>query len=356
MAVLSVGVDTKPVAVIPAYLPDSQLISTVRDLLSSHEFQGVICVNDGSPQEYDTIFNELQEMGCILLLHHCNIGKGAALKTGLNYLACNFSNSVGAVTLDADGQHLVKDCIAVSQELMKDRHSLVLGCRSFTGEIPFRSKMGNILSRKVLSLLGGVSISDTQTGLRGIPYDFIDPLLKLKTIGYDFELEMIMLSRSQAVPIVEVPIDTVYIDGNAQSHFNPILDSLRIYFVFLRHSAVSISATLLDYCIFSLLFFTWGNLVGSLTIARVTGGVYQFLLSRYFVFKSHGELKSEVVKYGGLIVALSVLSVGLTQYFSVEFGVNPLAAKIVIESFLYLFSFAVMNTYVFIGSRTAKRR
>jgi len=346
----------QPVAIIPAYCPSPALPGIVRGLIASGRFQAIVCVDDGSPGEHAPVFRELRELGCVVIPHHCNLGKGAALKTGLNYMACNFPHSVGAVTVDADGQHLVEDCVRVGDRLIERRSSLVLGCRGFEGRVPLRSRVGNSISRAVVHLFGGVRISDTQTGLRGIPYAFIAPLLGLKSTGYDFELEMIMLTRTKNVPIEEVAIRTVYLDGNVRSHFNPVLDSLRVYFIFLRHSAVSITATLLDYAIFALLYLTWGNLAGSLIIARVSGGAYQFVLSRYFVFKSHGEIKSEFIKYGLLIFVMSALAVALTQYFSVTFGMNPFAVKVVVETLLYLFSFSVMNTYIFINSTSLKER
>lgn len=81
-------------------------------------------------------------------------------------------------------------------------------------------------------MLSGVKINDTQTGLRGIPASLLPDLIKLKTTGYDFELDMLIFAKEKHYDVKEIPITTVYENSNSSSHFNPVLDSLRIYFFF----------------------------------------------------------------------------------------------------------------------------
>ena len=95
-------------------------------------------------------------------------------------------------------------------------------------------------TRGIMHALLGQKLTDTQTGLRGIPASFLPKLLRQEATGYEFELEMLIAAHQLSIPIVEVPIRTIYEAGNKSSHFNPIVDSMKIYFVLLRFGSVSV--------------------------------------------------------------------------------------------------------------------
>src|SRR5262249_16001168 len=163
--------------------------------------------------------------------HAVNLGKGQALKTAFNhYLLRCPQDSVGVVTADADGQHLPADVLRVAETLERGPATLVLGSRGFEGAVPARSRVRNVPTRLILRWLIGRSVRDTQTGLRGIPRRFLPELLAMEAGRYEFELDMLIRATEERIPIAEIPIETVY-GGPAQSHFNPLRDSLRIYFV-----------------------------------------------------------------------------------------------------------------------------
>jgi glycosyltransferase involved in cell wall biosynthesis len=218
-------------ALIPAYNPTSELKELVGDLLKNG-FERVVVVDDGSEVASKLLFDSLKDKDRVVLLRHAvNLGKGAALKTGLNYIYCHSGADSGVVTLDADGQHLVEDALKVAVALIKHPESLIMGTRVFDKDVPLRSRIGNVITRHLFRLLTGINLTDTQTGLRGIPKDYIPPLLKIKSNGYEFELDMLIACKYTGVVIVEQTINTVYIDGNRSSYFNPIIDSMKIYFV-----------------------------------------------------------------------------------------------------------------------------
>jgi hypothetical protein len=77
--------------------------------------------------------------------------------------------------------------------------SLVLGCRTFRGEVPLRSRIGNVATSAIMHALMGRKISDTQTGLRGIPTAFALRILRLEANGYEFELEMLIAAHKWGV-------------------------------------------------------------------------------------------------------------------------------------------------------------
>jgi glycosyltransferase involved in cell wall biosynthesis len=228
-----------PVVVIPAYQPEKILINIIEKLKQLSSQQQFIVVDDGSTTiEAKQVFEELSTYSNITLLKHTsNQGKGSALKTAFAYFLENFSEERGVVTADADGQHLPEDIFQIIQSLQKPQE-LVLGVRIFGQSVPFRSRFGNGTTRKVFEWYSGLSIQDTQTGLRGISRDLIPSLLTIKENGYAFEMSMLVLAVKKRWGVKQIPITTVYIEQNRSSHFNPLLDSLKIYYVFIRYSAL----------------------------------------------------------------------------------------------------------------------
>jgi glycosyltransferase involved in cell wall biosynthesis len=231
----------KPPIIIPAYQPGPELEKLVKALLAQGGTE-IIIVDDGSTQNHTGAFPTLAPLPGVHILRHAgNLGKGQALKTAFDYFLTHFPETTpGVVTADADGQHLPADIAAVSRCLSDNTSTLCLGTRKFKGVVPARSLFGNTMTRLVFRLFSGKAVSDTQTGLRGIPRAFLPELLRVRAAGYAFELEMLLLAVHSGLRILEVPIETVYKSGNDSSHFNPFLDSLRIYSVFLRFAASSV--------------------------------------------------------------------------------------------------------------------
>lgn len=122
-------------------------------------------VNDGSGSEYDTIFNQLK-LQIPVLTHTSNKGKGSAIKTGFTFIRNIFQVPYVVVCFDDDGQHTIEDVNRVCVNAEKYPHALILGIRCFQGEVPQRSRIGNIITRGVYYAISKQYISDTQTGLR----------------------------------------------------------------------------------------------------------------------------------------------------------------------------------------------
>ena len=141
--------------------------------------------------------------------------------------------------------------------------------------MPLRSKFGNTVTRGVVRLLLGRPIFDTQTGLRGIPRGFLPELVQVEGGHYEFELEMLVQATKRRMTIEEIPIQTVY-GGAGQSHFNPLRDSLRIYFVFLRFLGLSLATAAVDYTVFAIVFMAGHSILAAMAAARVVAGSFNF--------------------------------------------------------------------------------
>lgn len=230
----------KPVIIIPAYQPDEDLVKLVGELTQDHE-QMILIVDDGSTGASRELIDSIDtHAGQVKIIHHpVNLGKGQALKTGFNsFLAAYGDDCVGVVTADADGQHGITDILRVASTLQDHPQALCLGIRKFEENTPLQRSIGNRLTILVFKLITGVRVMDTQTGLRGIPTEFLPDLLHLTESGYDFELDMLILAAKSKYQFIEIPIQTIYHPQNKGSHYKYLRDSLKIYSVFIR-SALS---------------------------------------------------------------------------------------------------------------------
>ena len=224
----------KTMILIPALAPGAELIDYLQ-ALSDAQLGQLVVVDDGSGPDYAPIFALAAQIpGCTVLRHEQNRGKGDALKTGLRYFQelPDRSEYNGVVTADADGQHSVADVTALCRA-MRDETGLWLGVRDFSlDHVPAKSRFGNKLTRSIFHIFYHVTISDTQTGLRGYPNCMTERLLGCPGSRYEYETKMLILCAEEHIPIHEVPIETIYLNDNASSHFNPIKDSYRIYRLF----------------------------------------------------------------------------------------------------------------------------
>ncbi len=336
---------------IPAFEPDDRLVSLV-EWLSASPFAAVVVINDGSGPRYDQYFDAVQTLPKVHLLRHAvNLGKGAALKAGLNHVLCACPECRGVVTADADGQHHPEDILKVAQRLYANPRKLVLGVRDFSSTVPLRSRLGNQLTRAIMYLVTGQDISDTQTGLRGIPRSLMLRLLKIPAIGYQFELEMLITCKHNCRAIVEETIRTIYIDGNDSSHFNPLLDSIRIYFTLFRFSIISIFTAILDNVTF---YFMLRSSV-ALGLAQITGRLaallFNYSASRKAVFLSHQSHRKLFPKYLCVVIGSGLVSYGLIRYLTSSLSFSVIPAKLLVESTLFVFNFAVLRDFVFTKHR-----
>ena len=230
------------VLIIPSLNPDESLITYVRELIADG-FTKIILVNDGSgPQSrlaFDTIGSWPE---CDLLVHTVNMGKGRSLKDAFNYYCQKYADHyAGVITVDADGQHTREDVIRLDESLRGYKQTLILGVRDFDDpSVPFKSSFGNKMTRQMMRLfIGGArlesparhtkTISDTQTGLRAIPNGLLADYLTLPGERFEYETNMLIEALHEKTPLKEIPIQTVYVDDNRETHFRPIADSAAIY-------------------------------------------------------------------------------------------------------------------------------
>jgi glycosyltransferase involved in cell wall biosynthesis len=224
---------TRIAAVVPAYDAEATIGAVVRGLLAEEPFAPpngtVIVVDDGSTDSTSQI---ARSSGAIVVTHPSNRGKGAALRTG-------FERALGlgaeaCVSVDADGQHFPGEAAQLALH-PAPVESLVLGVRDLVRDgAPRANRFSNGISNFFLSRFTGLSLHDTQCGLRRYP---IRETLRLggSANGYAYEAECVLRAARAGVPIVEAPIRVYYPEEHLRvTHFHSVRDPARIVFHVVR--------------------------------------------------------------------------------------------------------------------------
>lgn len=210
--------------IIPAYNP-TQILEELVENLNKAGYKKIIVVNDGSKSE--EIFKKIKA-NAIILKHKKNLGKGTALKTGFKYCINNIKEITSVITVDADGQHLIKDINNVYEKCLENSKSLILGSRRLKEKVPLRSLFGNRIMSMVFKHKTKFKIQDTQTGLRAIPFIYLKDFCNISGDRFEYEINMLLYATNKKLQIIEEPIESVYINKNKSSNFKAIKDSLKI--------------------------------------------------------------------------------------------------------------------------------
>lgn len=342
---------------IPAYEPAESLPEIVTALMTADPALDVVLVDDGSGPAYGHIFARAGAAGAEVLSHDRNRGKGVALKTGFRH-AMEHRPGAGVVTADADGQHAVPDILAVVAAL-RDQDAtplatrplapaMVLGCRPFDGDVPLRSRFGNGVARLLFRIAAGWRLSDTQTGLRGIPAQMLPWLLQVGGERFEYEQRMLLELRPAGYTAREVRIETVYLERNASSHFRPVLDSARVMLPLLLFAASSLLGFTVDAVALFVLSTLTGALVPSIIGARVLSASVNFWVNRRVVFRRGGSqgFWRQLGSYALLVAMIGASNVVWMSYLT-GIGISVWLAKLVTEIFLFFTSYRVQRSGVF---------
>ncbi|MBR3363234.1 MAG: glycosyltransferase family 2 protein [Bacilli bacterium] len=202
---------------IPSFNPGKKLIKVV-DLLHKNGFNNIFVVDDGSVKK--DAFSKMNVSK--IIVNDKNMGKGFSLKKGFEYL--KNLNYLGLITIDDDLQQDISDVIKIADLFLKS-NGVYLGVRDFKGA-PILRRFANKVSSLFFKSIYGISIVDTQTGLRCFPCALLNDLTKVCGDRFEYEMNVLKYLVNNKIHISEVPIKTIYNDNG--SHFNSIIDSYKI--------------------------------------------------------------------------------------------------------------------------------
>ncbi len=346
------------IALIPAYQPTDQLLLLLQEA-KSKGFQLVV-IDDGNDKSLNEIFASAVWFGTVLH-HEQNMGKGQAIKTGLSYIQNHFPADCIIVTMDADGQHRAADAQKICQAAQDHPDTLVLGSRKLREHVPVRSRLGNTVTRFVYRISTGQRVWDTQTGLRAFSARLIPQLLSIPGERYEYEMNVLLTCSRIAIPILEEEIETIYIDGNASSHFDTVKDSWRVYKEILKFSAASLISFLVDYGLYSALTLCTSGLGNAPSIlisnigARIVSASVNYTINRKLVFQSKANVVRSAVQYAALAAGILIGNTVVLSVLADYLGVNRYAAKLITELLCFLMSWLVQRKVIFRAGKNAEK-
>lgn len=332
--------------IIPAFEPDEKLLSLIQNIQDNNEYE-IVIVDDGSSIECKDLFKKANELGCTILIHKSNQGKGAALKTAFSYLL-HSKEEEGIVCADCDGQHTWQDIKKISDAIPYHKDAIILGCREFIGKVPIRSLIGNRITGSIFSILANSKVSDTQTGLRGFSVQMLPWLMTLNGDRYEYEMNQLLEAKSAGYQLHSISIQTIYENNNAGSHFHPVKDSIRIYLPIIKFSLSSISCGIIDFAALFLLNVLSQNLFFSVVTARLFSSLCNYFLNKNIVFKSKDQKHNlAILKYYALVIVILICNYLLMNFFVNTTGFSLVIGKLLTECILFLFSYIIQHKFVF---------
>lgn len=190
----------KIVIIVPEYNEGKRLNKTIADI-KRYSKSPIVVVDDGSREDVEGI------MGITLLKHPLNLGKGAAMKTGVKMAWKMGAEAV--IFVDADGQHNPKYLPEFEKYLQK--YDLVFGYRELGVSMPFVRKWGNVVAKKIIKVLFNVDRKEFLCGFLGFKRE-VYPKIKWTSSRYGVETEIATKVGRNKLSYKEILIDTIYVD------------------------------------------------------------------------------------------------------------------------------------------------
>ena len=175
-------------------------------------------------------------------------------------------------------------------------------------------------------------------------------------------MNMLIAAKEYQIPIEEFPIQTIYLANNESSHFNPFIDSIRIYKVFFKFMLSSLSSFIIDIALYWLLgyllrpiisdkwmlpFFDLSVLILMRTvISRFASSLFNFFVNKNQVFKNDSSSPFLFVRYYTLAIIQLLLSAVLVDHL-LTFITYSTLRKCVIDTLLFAISFQIQREWVF---------
>lgn len=348
------------VVVIPALDPDGTLPGFAASLLEQGAEQ-IVVVDDGSREDCRGIFQALEALeGCTVLRHQVNQGKGRAMKDAFAYISGQERwTGCAVVTADADGQHSVEDVCAVGRAALEAPDQLVLGVRDLTlPQVPARSKVGNRLSSWAFRTLYGPRLGDTQTGLRGIPWELLGWCGEIRGERFEYEMNMLIKAARERIELRQVTIQVIYYDNNQGTHLRTVRDSWRVFVILISglgwytaSSVLSAATDVLAFWLCSAVIFSrlsplfcywWSTLT-----ARALSSSLNYTLNRRYVFGGRPSGRTLVryyVLWACQLLCSYLLLLVLERLLP---GIYPTVNKALGDIILALCSYQVQMHWVF---------
>jgi glycosyltransferase involved in cell wall biosynthesis len=163
----------------------------------------IIVVNDGSKDATRAVLESLCDSRLKIVNHKENLGKGAAIKTGVKY-----ANGVYTILLDADGDIDIKNINLYLCALRE--YDIVVGSKRHprsTYQAPLLRKILSLGYNILVRILLGIRVRDTQTGFKAFKTEYLKLIMKVIIVKrYSWDAEMLAVANLLKLRIAEIPV------------------------------------------------------------------------------------------------------------------------------------------------------
>ncbi|MFA6436044.1 MAG: glycosyltransferase family 2 protein [Candidatus Gracilibacteria bacterium] len=194
----------KTALILPIYNESKYIGNVIQEAKSYVDV--VIAVDDGSQ---DASYEISKKAGALALHHTINLGKSAALKTGVT-AALKLGIEI-IIFMDSDGQHLPKDLPRFIEPIEKEGYDMIIGARKGGQKMPFLRKWGNKMLEWAAFFLFKCAFNDIQSGYRAFRAN-VYPQLDWKAESYYADAEMTIRAVKYHLKCKQIFIDTIYYD------------------------------------------------------------------------------------------------------------------------------------------------
>ncbi|WP_186806700.1 GtrA family protein, partial [Leuconostoc mesenteroides] len=165
------------------------------------------------------------------------------------------------------------------------------------------------------------------------------------------KMSMILDTQKYGIDIVQVSIETVYLDNNKSSHFRVLQDSMSIYAVFIKYCIVSLLSFLFDIATFALVIyilnsFTTISVLMATLLSRGCSSIFNYYMNKKVTFKKQNRY-SMFLYY--LLVVVQLLVSSNLVYFSDKIlsSWNLIYIKIIVDFILFIASYFIQKLLIF---------
>ena len=206
--------------VVPLYNEATVIGQVIDDARGT--FANIVCVDDGSSDGSATI---ARKHGARVIEHPFNLGQGAALQTGMEYVR-RHTNARYIVTFDADGQHSVADAAAMVDRARADDLAIIFGSRFLDDatQVGWSKKLVLKTAAAVTKQQTGLDLTDAHNGLRLLRRDALQQVV-LRQDGMAHASEIVSQLACTGLPWAEMPVHIAYTDyskAKGQSLLNSV--------------------------------------------------------------------------------------------------------------------------------------
>jgi len=195
---------SKDCALIPAYNEERTITEVVTKIKKAGTLP--IVIDDNSSDRTGEL---ARKAGAIVLRHGANLGKGEAIKTGLNYAFKRLVGMQNFVFIDADMQYDPAEAAALLEPLKRRKADMVIGFRDWSA-VPFRHRLGNFVWRTAFNFLFGTKLKDTNCGFVAMSRRAASHIKNIAQGGYVIENAMLAAVVQSGMRVHQVPVTVSY--------------------------------------------------------------------------------------------------------------------------------------------------